>query len=519
MGSEAGTGEMPAIPEDTIDLGLRVDPLRTLLRRTAGGDQRAAAALVDVLGARVHGLAVHMTGSAARAEKLTVSVLRSCLRDAAELAASGLPGEAAVLDRARRAAVATHPRGDVRSLAGPGPAEDRTSDRREAEVLRVLLELPPAGRALVESAAQGRFAATGQARRRAAVALADVLEALVPLGGPRDPETRGLGALDALALADVEERRRLRELTGSPETAGIHRHAIEAAARLALLTAVPPSRDLRPAVLEGFVARPAPSPAEPAYGGTYATPVLGTDSQRRRVGPPAHAGMLHPGGAGGAAATPDAPGAAPQSMGLQGAGLQGAGQESAEQQGAPVFAFRAADEKQRSRRSRRARRREARRPGPARASWVSRSAAVLGLLAVAVLSVLLLDAHRDLDEAREFSAGWVQGTMAPDARLVHGISDNGTWQAVLSEEGVALRAEGVAGHEGEVLELWSDEDGTPRSLGVLELSAEGTVEFLSPEQASSLFVTREMAPGSGSGAPSSRMVATLEPADQEPASS
>lgn len=102
MVSEAATGDvmdLPGIPEDTIDLGERLDPVRTLLRRTAGGDRRAAGALLDVLGPRIHGLAVHVTGSAARASALTVSVLRSCLRDAAELAASGLPGEAAVLDR------------------------------------------------------------------------------------------------------------------------------------------------------------------------------------------------------------------------------------------------------------------------------------------------------------------------------------------------------------------------------------------------------------------------------------
>ncbi|MDN6399220.1 MAG: hypothetical protein L0K01_02055, partial [Brachybacterium sp.] len=90
MGSEARTGEMPALPEDTVDLGERLDPVRTLLRRTAAGDQRAATALIDVLGPRVHGLAVHVTGSSARAEKLAVTVLRSCLRDASDLATSGL---------------------------------------------------------------------------------------------------------------------------------------------------------------------------------------------------------------------------------------------------------------------------------------------------------------------------------------------------------------------------------------------------------------------------------------------
>src|SRR5699024_11451129 len=125
MGSDARTGEMPAIPEDTVDLGERLDPVRTLLRRAAAGDRRAAAALVDVLGPRIHGLAVHVTGSSARAEKLAVTVLRSCLRDAGELAASGLPGDAAMLDRAGRAAVATDPTGAVRPLAGRAPPAAR----------------------------------------------------------------------------------------------------------------------------------------------------------------------------------------------------------------------------------------------------------------------------------------------------------------------------------------------------------------------------------------------------------
>src|SRR5699024_12586172 len=65
--------ENPALPEDTLDLAERLDPVRTLLRRTAGGDRAAASALVDVLGPRIHGLAVHVTGSSARAGKLTRS--------------------------------------------------------------------------------------------------------------------------------------------------------------------------------------------------------------------------------------------------------------------------------------------------------------------------------------------------------------------------------------------------------------------------------------------------------------
>ncbi|HEX7350356.1 hypothetical protein [Brachybacterium sp.] len=520
MGSDIGTGELPAIPEDTVDLGERLDPVRTLLRRTAMRDQRAAAALVDVLGPRIHGLAVHVTGSSARAAKLTVSVLRSCLRDAGELAASGLPGEAAVLDRARRAAVATNPTGDVRSLAGPGPVADRTSDRREVDVLRVLLELPAEQRALVESAAQGRFTYSGSARQQAALTLAGVLDALVPFGGPRDAETRGLSALDALALADAGERLRLRDLTRSPETAVIHRHAIEAAARLALLTAVPPSRDLHLAVLEGFGAAPsasaqqssqAPSPAaplspgatpaepEPVYSGDYATPVLGTDSQRRMVGPPAMAGGPH-----GSAAEPSA--GSPPTPNAEAAPPLGAQDGSS----APAFAFRSADEKDRSRRSRRRERQRARadRRG---IPWFSRSLAVLSLVAALVLGVMLWDSHRQLEASESFSDAWADHTMTPGAQLVPGLSDNGTWQVVLTDEGLALRAEGVAGWEGEVLELWGETDGVQRSLGVLDLAADGTIEFTSERSDERVFVTREMAPGNESGSPSAKVVANLDP--------
>src|SRR5690625_241660 len=164
MGSDTATGEDPAIAEDTLDLGERLDPVRTLLRRTAAGDRDAVSALVDVLGPRIHGLAVHVTGSSARAGRLTVWVLRTCVRDAAQLASGGLPGEAAVLDRARRAAVATRPTGDVRSLVAPDTVADRTRDRREVDAVRALLALSPVERALVESAAQGRFPYSGPQR-------------------------------------------------------------------------------------------------------------------------------------------------------------------------------------------------------------------------------------------------------------------------------------------------------------------------------------------------------------------
>ena len=517
MGSDIRTGEMPAIPEDTVDLGERLDPTRTLLRRASSADQRAAAALVDVLGPRVHGLAVHVTGSSARAEKLAVTVLRSCLRDAGDLATSGLPGEAAVLDRARRAAVATAPSGDVRSLVAPDLVNDRTRDRREVEVLRVLLELPPAHRALVESAAQGRFSYSGHVRPQNAVVLSQALDRLVPFGGPLDVETRALAALDALALADEGERLRLRELTRSPETAGIHRHAIEAAARLALLTAVPPSRDLRPAVLEGFGAlqpdrpraplRPArPAGAaepEPNYRGDYATPVLGTDSQRRMVGPPAMAGGRLSSAAEPSASSPMTP-MAPGSEAAPPTDAPGGSRS-------PAFSFRATDEKQRSRRDRRREKRRARKERRG-IPWFSRTIAALALVAALVLGVLLSEAHDQLEESERLASAWAGHTMTTGAQLVPGVSDNGTWQAVITEEGISLRAEGVTGWEGEVLELWGETEGVQRSLGVLDLADDGSIEFTTAESDERLFVTREMPPGNESGTPSERMVASLDPA-------
>lgn len=519
MGSDIRTGEMPAIPEDTVDLGERLDPTRTLLRRASRGDQRAAAALVDVLGPRIHGLAVHVTGSSARAEKLAVTVLRSCLRDAGDLAASGLPGEAAVLDRARRAAVATNPSGDVRSLVAPDLVNDRTRDRREVEVLRVLLELLPAHRALVEPAAQGRFAYTGQVRQQNAVVLSQVLDRLVPFGGPEDVETRALAALDALALAEEGERLRLRELTRYPETAGIHRHAIEAAARLSLLTVVPPSRDLRLAVLEGFGAlRPGgprsplqpghaagASEPEPSYRGDYATPVLGTDSQRRMVGPPATAGERLSSTAGPSHDSPSAP-RAPRAPGDETAPPRGVPDGSQ----SPAFSFRATDEKQRSRRDRRREKRHAAH-GHRGVPWFSRAVAALAVATALVLGWLLWDVHQQLEESERFSAAWAGHTMTTGAQLVPGVSDNGSWQAVITEDGISLRAEAVAGWEGEVLELWGETDGVQRSLGVLDLADDGSIEFTTAETDELLFVTREMPPGNESGTPSERVVASLDP--------
>jgi hypothetical protein len=540
MGGETMTGEMPAIPEDTIDLGERLDPVRTLLRRAASGDISAASSLVDVMGPRIHGLALHVLGSSTKATKLTVWVLRSSLEDAAQLAASGLPGEAAVLDRARRAALSTSPSGDVRSLVAPDMVADRTRDRREVDVVRVLLALDPAQRAVVESAAQGRFAYTGAEREQGALLLAHVLDQLVPFGGTEQqaaPQLRGLAALDALALADGSERRRLRDLARGAEGAVVHRHAIEAAARLTLLTAVAPSRDLRIAVLEGFAPsappplatapvppRPGPTasaqtaesappagsatPAEPvmsagsaepetAYHGDYATPVLGTDSQRRMVGPPAVAGGVR-----------TEPVAAPVPAAAPPQATATAGGPSP----APAFAFSAADEAQRRKRAERTARREAQ-AARRRPPWISRSLAAAALIAVVVLSLLLVDARRDVHESEEFATTWTQLSVSPDATLVSGVSDNGQWSAVITPMGLALSASEVSEYsDDEVLQLWGEVDGDPVDLGPLEVGADGSIEFRAETAVDSLFVTRESAPGAQSGTPSKRLVASLDPA-------
>ena len=539
MGSDAATGENPPIPEDTLDLGERLDPIRTLLRRAASGDLGAAAALVDVLGPRIHGLALHVTGSSAKAGRLAVWVLRSCLRDAGQLAAGGLPGEAAVLDRARRAAVATRPSGAVRSLIAPDTVDDRTRDRREVEVVRALLSLPPSQRALVESAAQGRFPYVGAQRPEAAQVLARVLDQLVPFGGPESPQLRSLAALDALALADGEERQHLRDLTGGTDAAAVHRHAIEAAARLALLTAVPPSRTLHEAVLDGleFASSPqpaareggpseqrrpaaslseaspseaSPSPAGPvtagtagtagtapeaAYHGTYSTPVLGTDSQQRMVGPPAMAGGLHAATDAGAPATPS-----------------GASRVSRAQPApAPAFAFRPTDEADRSRRERRRAAKQARGPGQRGASWFSRSLAALAVIAALAATWVVVDTRAELSSTREAASTWARLSVDPEAEMVAGVSDNGSWQAVIAADGIALRGQDVAAYDGEVLQLWGETDGERTDLGVLEVSAGGLVTHASAETADRLVVTRENAPQNLSGTPSTRVVASLDP--------
>lgn len=120
------------------------------------------------------------------------------------------------------------------------------------------------------------------------------------------------------------------------------------------------------------------------------------------------------------------------------------------------------------------------------------------------MGALLLDSHRQLEASEAFTAAWTEHSVTPGAQLVPGISDNGDWQAVLSEDGIALRAEGVVGWEGEVLELWGESDGVQRSLGVLDLEQDGTIEFISAQTDQRLFVTREMPPGNESGSPPPR---------------
>src|SRR5699024_5248586 len=263
------------------------------------------------------------------------------------------------------------------------------------------------------SAAQGRFPYSGPQRPENAGVLAGMLDELVPFGGPEAAQLRGRAALDALALADEGERARLRELTAGSaaaadrrrapaaaargaegerarlrelaagaEAAAVRRHAIEAAARLPLLTALPPPRDLHADVLDPLEGGPSAGP-EAAYHGTYATPVLGTDTQRRMVGPPAMAGGPQTGRAGAATPAPAAPRSDPRATSAHPGTAP-----------APVFSFRPSDEAGRTRRQRR---RQARAARPARgAPWLARSVAALALVAVLVLAWVVIDTRAEL---------------------------------------------------------------------------------------------------------------------------
>lgn len=488
------TGEMLALPEDTLDLADRLDPVRAALRRAGAGDHEAARAITQRLAPRVFGLALHVTGSMRRARRVAVTALTSALLDAETLAAGALPGDVAVLDRARRMAVPLAGDGPVRSLAAESPdATERTRERGELEVMRVLLGLDPAERAVVEVAAQGRFSASGHERERQAALLADALAGLIPHGGTGDPAHDALIALDALGLADEEERERLREHTGSPEGAAAHRIGIEAAARLALLSTTPVPEDLVDEVLQA-VASAADVSAEEheaAYHGTYETPVLGTDTQQRLVGPPARAGAAAVGIADPDADSESAPSAEPSA--------------AADASTTPRFSYGKRSEAQERRRRRRRDRAHA-------SSTPVRARVALAVLGAAVLALavgLALTWNR-ADRAEAEAAAWRSVATAPGARPVDGVSDNGTWSAVLSPVGTALHATGVAQDEETVLQLWGMRGEETIDLGVLEVQQGGAISHHSRTPVDSLLVTREWKPGNVTGTPSTMVVARLD---------
>lgn len=544
--ADAQAGDLDGTVEDTVDLGAGLDPVRSLLHRCARGDRDAAARLVELLSPRVHGLAIEVSGSSATAERLSIAVLRGALRDAHDLASGAMPGETAVLDRARRAIVAdASGRGTVRSLAAASAAR-RAPHRREQEIVRALLSMPPSRRALLELAALGRFPHSGSARRGAAGEISAGLAAIRPGAapatsgsGPQEagPETPGAGprttgpttapavrpgsepgpgelaalaALDALALADAGERERLHALTRTAEDAAVRRAAIEAAAELTLLTARAPTRDLGPRVLAGFAPRPLPSsgPASSQeYSGTYETPVLGTDTHRRLVGPPARGG-----GPASASPAPGTGGARPSVQIPAPAAPPSASSVSAPSADpAPAFAFGP------TARGASATRVAARRPGPGdpgrsagRRRWVGGLLAVLAVLALGAATTGWVLADRAQDRAQQAQRDWAQVATMPGARGVEGRSDNGSWRAVLAPEGTVLLAQDVRPYEDdEVLQLWAQRDGVLVDLGVLDLRRDGTVTFHADAGGERLVVTRERAPGNQSGTPSDLVVAEL----------
>lgn len=570
MGSpqqEGPGGSAHAPVEDTIDMGDRHDPVRALLRRVAAGDASARTALVDAVGARIHGLALHVTDSSRRAERLTIQVLRACMDDAGTLAIGILPAETAVLDRARRMIIPAAGTGTIRSLVTRDTAhQDRTRSRHEVELVRILLSLDPADRALFEGAAQGRFTVTRPQRQAAALSIARVLDMILPASAPIPESSRALIALDALALTTPVEQEQLAGVCAGPDAPRARLLAIEAAARLTSLTSTEPTRDLRAAVLV-FPDRaadtagstqavgpaeppaqhtPPPRPApgvqslsagspEPAYRGTYDTPVLGTDTNRRMVGPPALIGasVTAPAGPIGTGAT----GTDPTSTGARSTDAAPApsttanaltpdpspthpgppapaasGDASAALENGPTFGFTKRDE---ATHERRAQRRERRRGEPTRSrsrSWTSRVLSIVLALGLAVTGWFLYREHQLAQHAQALTSTWAHLSSTPDARVLRGHSDNGQWRAVLSPQGYALVGEDVTGYDGEVLQLWGVHDGRSVDLGVIEIQRDGSVHVSGSERVDSLTVTREHRPRNQSGTPSERVVATIDPA-------
>ena len=244
-----------------------------------------------------------------------------------------------------------------------------------------------------------------------------------------------------------------------------------------------------------------PSPAslsspsqEAAYHGTYATPVLGTSSQQRVVGPPVRSNVLA-----------DAP--ASSSSPLESMTVPDATEST--EQAPPAFSFRPADERSHRRRRRRVGR------GSSWVTWVSAISAVVLAVALVAASLAWIGERGSAQQARAFADTWAQLSVEPDARAVVGTSDNGTWRAVMTPEAFALSATGVEGYSDEVLQLWAVDDATTTDLGVIRPAPDGSIRVSAQQQADRLLITRENAPRNESGTPSERVVAAIDPAQAD----
>lgn len=137
---------------------------------------------------------------------------------------------------------------------------------------------------------------------------------------------------------------------------------------------------------------------------------------------------------------------------------------------------------------------------------------VLGAVVLALAVGLALTWNR-ADRAEAEAAAWRSVATAPGARPVDGVSDNGTWAAVLSPVGTALHATGVTQDEDTVLQLWGMRGEETIDLGVLEVQQGGAISHQSRTPVDSLLVTREWKPGNVTGTPSTMVVARLDAHD------